>query len=76
MTGRVAAFTPLGAAALLLCHCAGLAAQTLVAQLPRVEVISVTPRPGLGIPRDQVPANVQTATDADLARRHALDLSS
>lgn len=46
-----------------------------VAQLPPVEVISVGPLPGLGIPKDQVAANVQSATAADIARRNALDLA-
>ena len=69
--------TRLAAAAMLLCH--GLAAhaqaQPAAVQLPRVDVISVSPLPGLGVPKDQVPANVQTATDKDLERRRALDLS-
>ncbi len=42
----------------------------------QVEVIGVAPLPGLGLPRDQVPANVQTADADDLARRQAGDLSS
>ncbi|WP_428420983.1 TonB-dependent receptor [Methylibium sp.] len=46
------------------------------AQLERVEVIGVTPLPGLGVPKGQVPANVQTATSADLERSHAIDLTS
>ena len=41
----------------------------------RVEVVGVTPLPGLDLPRDQVPAAVQTATGTDLARSHAADLS-
>ncbi len=69
--------TPLGAALLVLCHAAPAAAQSAppVAQLPPVAVISVSPLPGLNLPKDQVPANVQTATGADLDRRHALDLA-
>jgi outer membrane receptor protein involved in Fe transport len=35
-------------------------------QAPPVEVISTTPLPGLGVPKDSVPANVQTGTAADL----------
>ena len=35
---------------------------------PAVEVISTTPLPGLGMPKDDVPGNVQTVTDADLRR--------
>jgi len=41
----------------------------------RVEVVGVTPLPGLDLPRDQVPAPVQTASGTDLARSHAGDLS-
>ena len=33
---------------------------------PPVEVISTTPLPGLGVPKDSVPAHVQTGTGADL----------
>ncbi len=33
---------------------------------PPVEVISTTPLPGLAVPKDSVPANVQTGTGADL----------
>lgn len=42
----------------------------------RVEIIGVTPVPGLGVPKDQVPANVQTARSSDIERGHAIDLSS
>ena len=69
-------FTPLAAAAILACHAGIAIAQSVAAELPRVEVISVSPLPGLGVPKDQVPANVQTATAADLERRRALDLAS
>jgi len=41
----------------------------------RVEVIGVTPLPGLDVPRDWVPANVQTARSADIERSHAIDLT-
>ena len=69
--------SPLAAAAILVCHGGAASAQTLAAaELPRVEIISVSPLPGLGVPRDQVPANVQTATAADLERRRSLDLAS
>ena len=36
---------------------------------PTVEVIGTTPLPGLGVSKNSVPANVQTATDASLARQ-------
>ena len=41
-----------------------------------VEVIGVTPVPGLGLPKDRVPANVQTARSADIERSHAADLTA
>src|SRR6476469_5118096 len=44
-------------------------------QAPTVEVIGTTPLPGLGVSRDSVPGNVQTATDVDLAKR-AISLPS
>ncbi len=42
----------------------------------RVEIVGVTPVPGLGVPKDQVPANVQTARASDIERGHAIDLSA
>ena len=52
----------------------GVIAQT-VTTLPPVEVIGTTPLAGVGVPKEQVPANVQTGTAADLDRSHAVDLS-
>lgn len=72
--------TPITAALLLLCHTLAAQAQSAplarVGDLATVTVIGAAPLPGLDIPRDQIPANVQTATDEDLERLHALDLSS
>ncbi|HZM44676.1 MAG TPA: TonB-dependent receptor [Burkholderiales bacterium] len=53
------------------------AAETTVAaaQLPAIEVLGTTPLPGLGLDRAQIPAPVQSATDADIQRSQALDLS-
>ncbi|HMZ84492.1 MAG TPA: TonB-dependent receptor, partial [Rhodocyclaceae bacterium] len=42
--------------------------------LPSVEVVGTTPVPGLGLPKDQIPANVQTASDRDLRRAQSLNL--
>ena len=39
--------------------------------LPAVEVVSRTPLEGVGVPKDRIPANVQTADSADLERSHA-----
>ncbi len=46
-----------------------------MAQAP-VEIIGTSPLPGVGVPKDHIPANVQTASGADIARSHALDLAS
>ncbi len=57
---------------------AGLAqAQTAAAAgstLPPVEVVGTTPLPGLGIPKDQIPANVQTLGDRRLKQTQSLNL--
>ncbi|HEY0955230.1 MAG TPA: TonB-dependent receptor [Roseateles sp.] len=45
-------------------------------QLARVEVVGVSPVPGVDVPRDAIPANVQTARAADIERSQALDLSA
>ncbi len=42
--------------------------------LPQVEVIRVTPVPGLGVPKDQIPGNVQTASDQKLRDAQSLNL--
>jgi outer membrane receptor protein involved in Fe transport len=42
--------------------------------LPKVEVIRVTPVPGLGVPKDQIPGNVQTASDQKLRDAQSLNL--
>jgi len=42
--------------------------------LPTVEVIGVTPVPGVGTPRDQIPANVQTADDKRVRQLQSLNL--
>ncbi|MGZ5177200.1 MAG: hypothetical protein ACXWIS_23915, partial [Burkholderiales bacterium] len=40
-------------------------------ELPAVTVISTTPLPGLGVPLDQVPANAQAASGAQIDERQA-----
>lgn len=47
-----------------------------VLEAPSVDVIGTTPLPGLGTPLDQVPANVQVATDRDIDRSQAVDLQN
>jgi len=72
---RSFACTPIALATMLLTGHGTAAAQTVAAMLSPVEVVGVGPLPGLGLPRDQVAANVQTAKAADLDRRHAFDLA-
>lgn len=43
--------------------------------LEEVEVIGVTPTHGVGLPKDKIPVNVQSATAEDLDRQHNLDLT-
>lgn len=52
------------------------AAHALPVQLERVEVVGTSPLPGSDVPRDRIPANVQTASAADIERSQATDLSS
>lgn len=42
--------------------------------LPQVQVVGATPVPGTNVPKDQIPANVQTADDKELRRRQSLNL--
>ena len=41
----------------------------------QVEVVGVSPVPGLDLPKDRLPANVQTARAAEIERSHAVDLT-
>jgi iron complex outermembrane receptor protein len=42
--------------------------------LPTVEVVVATPVPGIDVPKDQIPSNVQTADDRALRRTQSLNL--
>jgi outer membrane receptor protein involved in Fe transport len=56
--------------------CLGLAARAHAQEATqRVEVVGATPLPGLDVPKDQVPGNVQTARAADIERSRAADLT-
>jgi len=44
-------------------------------EAPTVEIIGTTPLPGIGVPVNQVPANVQAATGAEIQKQKTLDLS-
>ena len=44
-------------------------------ELGKVEVISTTPLPGIGVSKDLVPSNVQSVNAKDLAKQHTLELT-
>ncbi len=44
-------------------------------ETPTVEVVGTTPLPGVGVPVDQVPANVYAVTGKQIQRQQAVDLS-
>ncbi len=74
-TGRI---TSAGAATLLLAASNIARAQVPALEpkeLPAVTIIGTTPLQGLGTPRDQVPANVQSTSDADIRRQQSLNLA-
>ena len=74
-TRRSVALAALGALAALQ---GLLAPQAALAQTAaqQVDIIGTTPLPGLDLPKDRVPAHVQTATGSEIERSHAIDLSS
>lgn len=43
--------------------------------LPEVEIVSTTPMPGTGVPKDRIPANVQTADDKRLRQLQSLNIA-
>lgn len=53
----------------------GVAMAESIEPVDEIEVIGVTPLRGKGLDRQNIPANIQSATADELARRHALDLS-
>ena len=53
----------------------GAAAYSAAAELPPVIVIGNAPLPGLGLPLNQIPANVQTGNSEDMQRQQALGLA-
>ncbi len=62
---------------LALCSTTGTAAENPATALeaPTVEIVGTTPLPGIGVPVNQVPANVQAATGAEIQKQKTLDLS-
>lgn len=67
------ALAPCALAALLACL-PGAHAQGQSTATQRVEIISTTPVPGTGVPKDQIPSNVQTANDKRLRQVQSLNL--
>jgi outer membrane receptor protein involved in Fe transport len=80
----------LSKALLLLCGVVGVVSATNVAlaadddtplnpataqELPKVTIIGNTPLPGIGLPVEQVPSNVQTAGSQDLKQQQSLTLA-
>lgn len=61
---------PLALASLTLITGLAQAQQTL----PSVEVVGATPVPGIGVPKDQIPSNVQTLGDKRLRQTQSLNL--
>ena len=43
-------------------------------ETPSVRVIGVTPLPGFGMPPEQIPANVQAVTGAEISRQQSINL--
>src|SRR5579864_3241510 len=46
-----------------------------VQELPQVVVIGNAPLPGFGLPLNQIPANVQTASSADIESQQSTDVA-
>lgn len=44
-------------------------------ELSNIEVVGTTPMHGVGLPEDEIAANIQSATDKDLERVQGLDIS-
>jgi len=57
------------------CGSSAAAEQQSVPVLAPVEVIAPTPLPDVGLPLEQIPANVQTAPGKEIERRNATDLT-
>jgi iron complex outermembrane recepter protein len=59
----------------VLCGCAGMAAaQPPSTPLPTVEVVAPTPVPGLELPRDRLPANIQILRSRELEQAQPLNV--
>ncbi|GAA0750327.1 TonB-dependent receptor [Ideonella azotifigens] len=65
---------PLALAALIACGPALHAQTSPATTLQTVEVVGTTPLPGTGVPKDQIPSNVQTADGQRLRQLQSLNL--
>jgi len=52
------------------------ATEAPVAELPEVEIVDTTPLPGFGVKKNQIAAPVQTATDKDIAKTNAVNITN
>ncbi len=50
-------------------------AETVAEQLDSVEVVEISPLDGLNLTKDKIPAPVQTATDKDIEKTNAINIS-
>ena len=66
---------PAAVLVLLIAGAAALAQENPATQLdmPRIEVIGTTPLPGIGLPPEQVPANVQTISADQVSGSRGVD---
>ncbi|MFM8330897.1 MAG: TonB-dependent receptor [Candidatus Methylumidiphilus sp.] len=49
--------------------------ESAIAELPAVEIVDTAPLPGIDLPKEQIPAPVQTATDQDIAITNAVNVN-
>lgn len=63
------------ALAVLAAYQGGVLAAESTIQLPTVEIVGTTPLPGIGLPAEQVPANVQTVKGQALEEQHSLTIA-
>jgi outer membrane receptor protein involved in Fe transport len=61
-------------AGLIACAAAAQAQTVAVTTLPEVEVVGTSPLPGTGVPKDQIPSNVQSADAKRLRELQSLNL--
>lgn len=76
MTTRTSPLGPLAASLITLgLPLPAAAEEPETTELQAVEVVGITPVHGVGLPKEKIPANIQTATDEDIDRGESLDLT-